>query len=348
MTTPADVLEPYFDEAVTLFEQAVARAGQGPDRWLEIAGHPLHLRFAGQALGPRLLPALQHLPDPGASASRFTICLWDAESTDTPLPPPPWDRLDYYERSNMRGYDDGRFKLNFDRRTDVFSAVDNGRDVGIYWTRNGSRISPAEVGSPLRRALQGWARGKGLILTHAAAIGRIDAGMLLAGPGGSGKSTTAVLALGSDLMFAGDDMTLVQADPVPYAHSLYSSAKIDSAALERIPEVWPAVGNRDRLDKEKAILFLDNGFRHKLTLGFPLRAIVVAKLSGRSETVACRTSPLAAFRAIAPDTILTMLGDARGVLKVLNRLVHQLPCYELILGSDLEGVRRALPRILEN
>lgn len=347
MTTPVDALEPYFAEAITLFERAVARAGPGPDRHLQIAGHSIHLRFAGPALGPKLLPALQHLPDAGASASRFTICLWDAESTDTPLPPPPWDELDYYERSNMRGFDDGRFTLNFERRTDVFSAVDKGRDIAIYWTRDASLLPHYEIGSPLRRVLQGWFRGTGLILTHAAAIGRLDAGMLLAGRGGSGKSTTAILALGSDLMFVGDDMTLVQAEPAPYVHSLYSSAKIDRTMLDRIPEVRPAVGNAGRLD-DKAMLFLANGFRHKVSLGFPLRAIAVPRLSGRPETVVSRTSPLAAFRAIAPDTILTTLGDGRGVLQVMNSLVRQLPCYDLSLGSDLEGVRRALPRVLED
>lgn len=347
MTTPADALEPYFAEAVMLFERAVARAGQGPDRHLQIAGQSIHLRFAGPTLGPVLLPALQHLPEPVASESRFTICLWDTESTDTPLPPPPWDRLEFYERANMRGYDDGRFALNFERRTEVFSAVDNERDIAIYWTREASRLRHYETGSPLRRVLQGRFRGKGLTLIHAAAIGRSDAGMLLAGRGGSGKSTTAILALGSDLMFAGDDMTLAQADPAPYVHSLYSSAKIDRTMLDRMPEIWPAVGNAGRLDREKAMLFLDNGFRHKVALGFPLRAIVVPRLSSRPETVVSRTSPLAAFRAIAPDTILTTLGDARGVLHVLNSLVHQLPCYDLSLGSDLDGVRRALPRVLD-
>jgi hypothetical protein len=224
--------------------------------------------------------------------------------------------------------------------------VDDRRQLALYWTRDAGALPYYETAAPLRRLLQGWLRSKGLFVAHAAAIGRPDAGMLLAGRGGSGKSTTAVLSLGGDLMYASDDFSLVQCDPLPYVHSLYCTAKLNAETFEWMPEMRFAVSNAERLGSEKGLLFLDTCFRHKLALGFPLCAIVVPRVTGRPETVVTRASPLAAYRAVAPDTLFRTLGDARGVLRVLNRLVHELPCYDLALGTDRHGIGEVLRGVL--
>jgi hypothetical protein len=339
-------LDAYFDEAAAAFARAAARAGGAHDRTLSIAGHGARLRFAGPALAARLLPALQHLPGDAAPAPALTVMLWDAESTDTLLPPPPWDALGFHERGATRGHADPRFSLVFDRRTDVFSAVDAERRLAVYWTRQGSALPYHEVAAPMRRLLQGWLQGHGLFLAHAAAVGRPDGGVLLAGRTGSGKSTTAVLALRAGLLYASDDYTLVRAGPSPHVYSLYSTAKLNAETLAWVPEVAPAVGNPDRLDREKALLFLAPRFGSRVARSFPLRAILLPRPTGGAGTAVTPVSPSAAYRAMAPDTVFTSLGDARTVLRAFNTLVHALPAYDLALGNDPDGVGDAIRRVL--
>ena len=340
-------LDAYFDEAVALFDTAVARTGVGPDRSLVIGGHPAHLRFAGPAVASRVLPALRHLPQHETPAPALTIRLWDLKSTGVVLPPPPWESVAYHERGNARAFSNERFSLGFERRTDVFSAVDNQRGMAIYWTRDADALPNFTTAAPMQRLLQGWLRTHGLFVLHAAAIGRADAGLLLAGRSGSGKSTTALLSLESDLLYAGDDYALVQDEPSPHVHSLYNSAKLNVDTLDRLPALRASVSNPDRLDVEKALLFLDVGAPRKLARGFPLRAIVLPYVARQRESVVTPASPLTAYRAIGPDTAFTMLGgDARGVLRMIRNLVHRLPCYTLALGTDREGVDAALHEIL--
>jgi hypothetical protein len=345
MTTSVERLDAYFDEAAALFDAAVARAGTGPDRRLLVAGHPARLRFAGSALAAKILPAIEHLPPHNGDGAELTVRLWDMTSTGVVLAPPPWDALEYHERGNARAYSDARFSLSFERRTDVFSAVDAERGVAIYWTRDADALPNYTCAAPMQRLLQGWLRTKGLFVLHAASVGRADAGLLLAGRSGSGKSTTALRSLASGFLYAGDDFSLVQSEPSPRAHCLYNTAKLNVDALERMPELRPSVSNPSRLDVEKALLFMDAG---KLAPGFPLRAIVLPRVAGGARSVVTPASPLAAYRAIGPDTAFTMLGgSARGVLAMLKQLVYQLPSYELALGTDPDGVNAALRDVLD-
>jgi hypothetical protein len=348
MTDRAARLEAYFDEAAALFETAVRQAGDGPNRSIELAGHSARLAFAGPALARKILPALRHLPESPASSPELTVALWDLQSTGTALRPPPWDALEYHERGNVRAYDDERFSLNFDRPTDVFCAVDVRRCLALYWTRDADTLPNYDSAAPMRRLFQGWLRTKGQFVVHAAAVGLPGAGLLLAGRGGSGKSTTAMLSLWSDLLYAGDDFSLVQSEPVPYVYSLYNTAKLNVDALDRMPALRSEVSNLDRLDREKALLFLDTSFPGKIAAGFPLRAIVLPRVTGQANSVVTAVSPLAAYRAIGPDTTFRTLGDARGVLSMIKSLVHQLPCYDLALGTDRDGILTALHGMLRH
>lgn len=342
-------LESYFDEAASLFDAAVARAGAGPECHLRLAGHRIHLRFAGHALAPRVLPALAHLETGESSVVALTVRLWDLKSSTVLLPPPPWDRLAYHERGNARAYRDARFSLSYERRTDVFSAVDTQRRRAIYWTRDADALPNYTMAAPMQRLLQGWLRTRGLFVLHAAAIGRSDGGLLLAGRSGSGKSTTALLSLESDLLYAGDDFALVQGEPSPHVHCLYSTAKLNVDAFDRMPALRAAISNPDRLGEEKALLFLRDWNPGKLAEGFPLRAIILPHVAGRPGSTLTPASPLAAFRTIGPDSAFTMLGaDAHGTLGTLKHLVHRLPCYHLALGTDRQGIGAALDAALSH
>jgi hypothetical protein len=343
---PAGVLEAYFDQAASLFDRAVGVAGRGPDRSVDIAGHAAALRFAGPALARGILPALSHLGDAGRAG--LIIRLWDLKSTGVLLPPPPWDALAYRERGNTRAFHDTRFSLSYDRRTDVFSAVDLAQDRAVYWTRDAEALPNYTSAAPMHRLLQGWLQSKGLFVVHAAALGRSDAGLLLAGRSGSGKSTTAALSLGYDLLHAGDDFALVQGEPEPYVHTLYSTTKVNRDTLARLSWLQAAVSNPDALPGEKALVFLGAAVPARVARGFPLRAVVLPRVTRNPESTAVRVSSLDAYRLLAPDTAFTMLGDAHVALRRLRALIDRLPCYSLALGTDPGGIARALGQLLQH
>jgi hypothetical protein len=346
VSASAPALDAYFDAALKVFARAATGQGGAAIRDYSLAGHGLRVHFAGQALAASLGLTLTRRPIPSA-APALTVYAWGGEMPGGQLPPPPWESVNYFERGNTRGVHTRAHSLVYDRRADVFSAVDHNRAIGVYWMRDAGEISYLERAAPLRRVLQSWAQQRGMFVAHAAGVGRPTGGVLLAGRTGSGKSTTAIACLRSDLGYAGDDCVLVAAEPRPSLHGLYITAKLNAALLDWLPEVAPLVANPDRLNEEKALLRLDPAWKHKLIEAFPLRAIVAPRPTQAAVSVARPLAPEAAYKAIVPDMLFTALGEGRVVAQVMGRLVRELPCYELLLGTDLDTVPAAINRILE-
>ena len=116
-----------------------------------------------------------------------------------------------------------------------------------------------------------------------------------------------------------------------------------------MPEVLAEVSNPDRLDTEKALLFVRPGRPGRpgtLASGFPLRAILLPHVTGHVDTRRTPVSPMAALRRILPDTLFRSLGGSAVTARGLQRLVHELPCYDLALGQDLEQVPAAISDLL--
>src|SRR5688572_6935323 len=80
----ADFIES-FEQAYEGF-QAASGSGGAIDAFFDIGGHTVRLRMAGTGLFSAITPALEHLAVPPISAPALTVCMWDSESTRTPLP----------------------------------------------------------------------------------------------------------------------------------------------------------------------------------------------------------------------------------------------------------------------
>ena len=345
MTPAAAALEPFFECALDAFARAAVCVGGAVERSVRVGGREARLAFAGEAFVAAVLPAIAHLEvPPGGEA--LTVSIWDARSTGVVLAPPPWESLACFERANLRVFQDERFLLVVDRATGVFSAVDGARGVALYWAADAALVPYFERAAPLRHVVQGWLRRDGLFVVHASAVGAPAGGVMMAGKSASGKSSTAVLCLGSPLQYAGDDFILVGAGDEPWVHSLYSSAKLTATTLPWLSELAPAVSNGDRLDVEKALIFLAPSRQASLVAGFPLRAILLPHVTGRRDTTVARVTPLAAFRTMVPDTLFRSPESAQLAAAGLQRLVHRLPCYDLALGTDLAQIPHRIVDVL--
>ena len=327
------------------FDRAAREVGGVVERDYVIGGHPVRLRFAGPALLPRLAPALAHLTARGAAEPRLAISVWDGGSTGTGVPPGPWNEpgADPDQTHLCAGE---RIRAVFYPEPPLMSFLDEAVGRAFFWTREAASVPFYESGSPFRPIFNWWMSSHGRQFAHAAAVGTPAGGALLVGRGGSGKSTTALACLAAGLLYAGDDHCLVSIDPIPYAHSLYSSGKLNPDSLERLPGLRAAVANGDRLDSEKALLFLAPIAGDRVVTGFPIRAIVLPQIHGGPETELMPASPAAALLALAPSTMLPLPKSHAAGLNALATLTRQLPCYRLRLGTCLEAAPRVIARLL--
>ena len=166
------------------------------------------------------------------------------------------------------------------------------------------------------------------------------------GKGGSGKSTTALACLKSELFHAGEDYVLLAGGHAPFVHSLYHTAKVVPEQLWRVPHLEPWVSNRARLDLEKAVVYLKEGFAEKLIAGFPLRAILLPRITGQRETQVVPATPRECLDALVPSSFVQLPGLGRDGLQLMVQTVQTLPSFVLELGTDLTRIPPVIASVL--
>lgn len=324
----------FFDAVYEKYGQAEAACGGCVDRYYCIAGFAVRLRFAGEALLPYITPALAHLATEPVGEPVLTVCLWDSDSTNIVMPPPPWQADDYREGGEIRGFVDERIHTIVQIGVNALSVLDRERNLGIYWVKTAKQIPYYESAAPLRAIFHLWMSQRGIQLIHAGAVGLPSGGVLLVGKGGSGKSTTALACLNSELFYASDDYCMLAHHPNPTVFSIYSTGKKNADDVGRLPFLVSKIRNPDRLGTEKAVYLLSESFPDKLLSSFPLRAILIPRLSGGRDTALKPASPAAGLAALAPSTIFQLPGDRKKGFQTMGQLVRQVPCYQLNLGTD--------------
>jgi hypothetical protein len=325
--------EAYLAAVLSRFAEAEGRAG-AVARELRVAGRGVRLRFAGDALLPRIMPAIAHLA--GESAPSLTVHLWDSASTGVRMAPPPFP-VGAHMPAEIAGFTGPRFHAWFRVDLGLFSLLDVEAGVAAVWARDPALIDRHEAAAPLKSILgAAWAAG-GLHMVHAAAVGDERGGVLLGGRGGSGKSTTAVLCLAAGMAYAGDDYVLCDTG-AGWAHSVYATAKLAPASLAWVPGLAAAFAAG--APGEKSIAYL--GGRPEVRAGLPLRALMVPSVKGGGRTRLLPIPAAAAVRRLAPSSVLQTPGGGEGMLAGLASLARRLPCYALELGAD----RAAVPSVV--
>jgi len=348
----------YFDTVYTGFTRAARKIGGVLERYYAISGFTVCLRFAGDRLIPQLTPALAHLATEPTASPALTICLWDSASTHTQLPlliaslvdllrQRWWELLD--SRREIRRYHSQRIRTSFFLGPDILSVLDTQRHVGVYWIDDAARIPYWERGSPFLAILSWWMETVNRHYVHAGAVGNRAGGVLLAGKGGAGKSTTALACLQSDLLYASDDYCLVASEPAPYVYSLYNTAKLKGRQdFQRFPHLSEKISNAGRLHEEKAVIFLHKHYPEKIVAGFPIRAVLVPAVTEQKETRLRRTTSVNALKALAPSSLLQVPGAGQRKFQTLAKLVKCVPCFMLELGSDITAIPAVIARVLTN
>ncbi len=335
----------FFALATENFATAQA-ATERIDRFFTIGGCTVCLSFAGPALVDRMTPAFEHLATEPVADPDLTVGLWDSLSTATTMPPPPWTTHDYVGRGEIRGFNDERMRTAFHLGANALSMLDLAQDRALYWVSDASQVPYYEGGAPLRFILNWWMPSRGLQFVHSGAVGQVNGGILLAGKGGSGKSTTTLACLEQGFLYAGDDYVLVRTGPEPWVFSLYNTAKLEADHIRKLPFLLPAISNSHRLETEKALVFVHSHFPGQTTSGFPLQAILVPQITGSPTTRLRPASPATGLRALATSTIFQLPGAGQKELDALSQFVGGLPTYVLELGTDIAAIPQVLADFL--
>lgn len=331
------------------------------DKEYLIAGSRVRLRSASEEMMRRLSRAFTHLEAQSPGEPDITIHLWDSATAGTPPPLPkvsgdqPPGAFWYYSDSRLRlGFQlgtsgDARVLAVYPHApTPALSVLDAERNAGWYWVEDANRIPYWEQATPMVYLFDWWLRDRGDHLLHAGAVGTPRGGVLLVGKSGSGKSTCTLSALGTELLYAGDDYVAVSLEPRPRVHGLYSSGKLMPDHVERLPFLLSALSNTEQLDVEKAVVYAHEQWPDNVTAGFPLLAIVAPKVTpGVVEARAVEMTAVASLAALAPSTVFQMHTRGQDSLARMRRLAQAVPSYRLELGSDMPSIARAISGLID-
>jgi hypothetical protein len=297
-----------------------------------------------------LSPALSHLEHEFEGECDLTIHVWDGEAAGAPSNSLLASYLQTLyrdwtgncgRRGELRGFYSPTVPAFYMPGPDVLNLVDAANGKAFFLKRDGSPLPYWEVGSPFRAILHSWLSAAGLQFVHGGAVGDSGSGVLLAGRGGSGKSTTTLLCLNDGMDYAGDDYCAVDCNAPIYIHSLYNTAKLLPRDLERFPELHKRIWNPQSLvenSPDKATFFLSDLAPERMSSGFTLRALLIPRVSGERDTYLTPCGPAAALAAIAPSTVAQLPSAGQADMDRMAELASKLPAHILHLGSDLAQI----------
>jgi len=248
-----------FEEFHGAFEKAKNRTGD-IEFFCQIAGTTIRLCFAGPALVPHVRPALEHLRTSPVDAPDVTLCLWDSASTGIPSPPPICAHSAFTDRGDVWGFYSDRIKTAFHWSDYSVNILDLKSGVGVYWVEDAAAQPYWATSAPLRTLLHWHFERHGCQLVHAAAVGTAEGAVLISGKGGTGKSTTALSCLNAGFHYLGDDYVVIRSGNNPTVSSLYCTARLNPDHVVRFPGFRELVSNTEKLDEEKAVIFLHPSF----------------------------------------------------------------------------------------
>jgi hypothetical protein len=254
------------------------------------------------------------------------------------MPPPPWPSTAYGRRGHIQGFNNQRIYTFYQPGVDLLRLLDQEQNLAHLWVAYPERIPYWEHSFPVREIWHWWLRDRPFQLVHAGAVGTEQGGVLLAGKSGSGKSTTSLLCLRSGLLYAGDDYVLVQTRPTPHVYGLYNIGKLEHKDMERLPQLRRLVHNPVYIQAEKAMIYVHERCPEKMALGFPLKAILVPRVTGSTETRLREATPLDALAALAPTTLKHLPRANWEAIQKMRELAGQVPTYVLELGTDLDAI----------
>lgn len=340
-----------FDELEALHGRACAQhPTETVESFVMFAACPVRLRIVGRALADVLSLAFEHLTIPPDDPV-LTIDLWDERVTgigadaegDVDV-----GRTWLAGGGCLTSAAEGRLIRHQLPHTTIW--IDREAQAIVGSMSSASDLSLYERGKPLHYLLSLWHNDRGTFVTHGALVAHRGAGVLLAGVGGSGKSTTAAACLRAGFDCVGDDCIGLerQANGAFAGHSLFASIWLDDDALSRVPGLTASAVCGTRPGEDKVLVDTRRMHAGQLARTAGIAAIALPRVVDAPETTVRPAARGDALRALAPSSLLLFAPSpgAEG-LRHLRAFVMSVPAFWLDLGRDMTQLPRAIDAIID-
>lgn len=338
----------FFDQALAASEQAFAQTGL-VQHDLVVAGKRIRLKFAGDAMALQSLRALLPMCEPVMGQPDAQFLVWDSASSQTAMPAPPLSNLCFTQRGDLWTFRSLRVRSAFHYWDYSLNLFDSERRIGIFWVQDAAKLPSWTKAAPFRTLFHWFFASQGLQLIHGAAVGSGDDGILICGPGGAGKSTSALMALAAGMNFVGDDYVVLSEDGPPEAplraHALYATAKVHFADAHLfLAKGYTIDENEAQVPDDKAVIYPS---ADGLSRTLQIRAIVTPRFGTSAETEFEWHDPDAVVAAASFPSRTQLPHSGREAIAFMERAVSRLPHGRIVLGTARDRVHHALRRLLQ-
>lgn len=320
---------------------------------VRLGGVPVVIESADAALFDRLRPALDHHPrlngsgDGSGDAGRgvVTVRIWSLDGPDAVRPAMPPALVQRADASAI-GPGGSRVRARFDHANRALMAWDSASDVAWWCLESVDGLEWWEEAAPFRPLLSWILPAHQRHFAHCAAVGSSDGAIVLVGPGGSGKSTTALACHLDGMGYVGDDYCLITNDPVPVVHSLYGTAKV---RLGESIESGPLAAHMMRATPPaggKAVALVSARDGAHLVASAPVAVVAAVSVGTDSRTRVHDATRAEVLAALAPNSLQQLPGVTAASFTALSTLVRSVPVCRIELGHDRNEVVAVVRAVL--
>ncbi len=308
------------------------RAVERRVRNLKFGPISLSLSVVGEPMEAAIMPTIEHAEN-GAGGG-VPIQVTDFEGNEPALVTKLAESFpsDFQQVNLQSG---SRMAASWDSLPRFFEMYHAESHAGMMFLSQRSLMPGWEWASPLKRILHWMTVQTPYVVVHGASLQFEDAGLLLVGHSGAGKSTTTARALTEGFISAGDDMLLVDVDGSrPTAHALYDAIKVN-AAMARDLSLRGQITWRDvESHGGKKFCKISELAKGSLVSALGLNAILVPQVVDSSASRIVPGVAMDALRVLAPSTMNILRGGEQKTLAKLAKITRSLPTYRLELGSN--------------
>jgi hypothetical protein len=237
------------------------------------------------------------------------------------------------------------YRIHFFDDLNFWQVFDVDRAVGIQWmaTRDGYPVWDA--GSPLRNFVQWHLGANDTSLLHGGTLALDGTGVLLAGEGGAGKSSTVLAGIFAGLQSVGDDYVLVDASKQT-ACPVFDTLKQDESGLRRLGQWGHAAIPKGANWQGKHQFYMPDVTEGVLASQIDLKAILLPHLTYGDQTSITEIDAKSAFIALAPSGVTQIHCDRPRLFSLAGQIARQLPAYRLDLGTDPDEIVTVLRQFI--